>query len=144
MCLLLMLLPLCGGAQAPGSVAAPAEVTIAPSKTSIYIGNVTLTLPPLVRENGGFTAAYVAKVWPFFFAGERGTLAIDFSDDDLHRLAAGETVEFTGEAENEDREPREITGRAQPLDATSGDIKVRVRVSPKIELIFNTTYRFTG
>jgi hypothetical protein len=34
-----------------------------------------------------------------------------------------------------------VTGRAQPLDATTGKIKVRIKADG-IELIFNSTYRF--
>jgi hypothetical protein len=45
---------------------------------------------------------------------------------------------------NQAGEERSVTGRAAPTDAASGRIKVRVRVSPRIELVFNTTYRFTG
>jgi hypothetical protein len=37
---------------------------------------------------------------------------------------------------------RRVEGKATPVDATSGKIKVRVFVSKRIELIFNTTYRF--
>ncbi len=64
------------------------------------------------------------------------------SEDAFARLAAGETVPFTGSAQNTKGEPRRIEGRAVPSDAQHGKIKVRVFVTPKIELIFNTTYHF--
>ena len=37
---------------------------------------------------------------------------------------------------------RPVEGKATPTDARSGKIKVRVFVSKRIELIFNTTYVF--
>jgi hypothetical protein len=120
------------------------EVTVDKVKTSIYIGSVTLRTPPLTRDNGSYHTTYRATVFPYFFHNEHGTLTIHLSDAELERLTAGQTVEFSGEARNSEGEHREVTGRAQPADAQSGKLKVRVRVTPKIELIFNTTYRFTG
>jgi hypothetical protein len=120
------------------------EVTIDKVKTSIYVGSVTLRTPPMQRQNGSYHTTYHATVFPYFFHNEDGTLTIHLSEADLERLAAGQTVEFTGEARNTKGELREVTGRAQPANAKSGKLKVRVRVTPKIELIFNTKYRFTG
>ena len=37
---------------------------------------------------------------------------------------------------------RRITGRVTPTDAQSGAIKVRIFVTEKIRLVFETTYRF--
>ena len=119
-----------------------ARVEVAPAKTSIYIGTVSLTMPAFVREGGTYVSAYTAKVFPYFFYNEAGRLAIDFSDAQLARLAAGETVEFTGRALRTDGAVHRLEGRAAPADALSGKLKVRVFVSARIELIFNTTYRF--
>jgi len=83
-------------------------------------------------------------VFPYFFYNERGTLSIDFTDEQLTRLDRGERVDFQGQARSESGELRRIEGHATPTDATSGKIKVRVFVTEKIELIFNTTYRFTS
>ena len=69
-------------------------------------------------------------------------IAIAVPDADLGRLLAGEAVDFTGSARNGQGEERAVSGRATPVDARHGRLKVRVRVSPRIELIFNTTYRF--
>ncbi len=119
-----------------------ATVTIAPAKTSIYIGSVTMTMPAFQRTGVGFESSYTAKVFPYFFYNERGTLEIDFSNDQLARLKRGEHVEFSGAARNSAGEDRRIEGHATPADTETGKIKVRVFVSKKIELIFNTTYRF--
>ncbi len=121
-----------------------AAVEIAPAKTSIYIGSVTMTMPTFQRTGARYESSYVARVFPYFFYNERGTLAIDFTAEQLTRLDRGERVDFQGRARSESGEPRRIEGHATPTDATSGKIKVRVFVTEKIELIFNTTYRFTS
>ena len=117
------------------------RVTIAPVSTSIYVGSVSLTLTPFTRKQGIYRADYVAKVFPYFFWSERGWLSIEMSDDDLRQLAKGEVVHFKGRGQNDDGEERRVEGRAVPGNADSGKIKVRVFVSKRIELIFNTTYR---
>jgi hypothetical protein len=121
-----------------------AAVEIAPAKTSIYIGSVTMIMPTFQRTGARYESSYVARVFPYFFYNERGTLAIDFTAEQLTRLDRGERVDFQGRARSESGEPRRIEGHATPTDATSGKIKVRVFVTEKIELIFNTTYRFTS
>jgi hypothetical protein len=73
---------------------------------------------------------------------EQGTFRMKVSDEELARVAKGETVEFSGEAANTGSEPRKVSGRAVPDDATKGAIKVRIFVTEKIQLIFNTRYRF--
>ncbi|MCF3652274.1 hypothetical protein [Synoicihabitans lomoniglobus] len=120
------------------------QAVIAEAKTSIYIGAVTLTMPPFQREGERYTSSYQAKVFPFFFYNEKGTISINVTDDNLRQLAAGERVYFDGEAFESKGEPRRIEGHADPADASSGKIKVRVWVSKNIELIFNTTYQFNG
>ena len=121
------------------------RVEIAPTKTSIYIGSVSMTMPPFVRAGSvAFESTYVAKVFPFFFQSENGRLSVAFSDDALRRLERGERVEFTGQAVATNGDQRRVEGHATPEapGVPSGKIKVRVFVSKRIELIFNTTYRF--
>lgn len=118
------------------------RVEIAPTKTSIYVGSVSMTMPTFARREQGYESTYVAKVFPFFFSSESGRLRVEFTDEMLQRLERSEVVEFTGRAVNDAGAERRIEGKATPLDATGGKIKVRVFVSKKIELIFNTTYRF--
>ena len=119
-------------------------VEIEPAKTSIYVGSVTMTMPRFTRKDEAFASTYNAKVFPFFFSSEKGRLSIEIPDETLRKLERGETIEFTGKAFNTEGEERRIEGRAIPADAMSGKIKVRVFVSKKIELIFNTTYRFAA
>lgn len=120
------------------------RAAVAPAKTSIYIGNVKLVMPPFDRRGELYASTYEAKVFPFFFYNEAGRIAIILSDEDLRQLADGERVHFTGEAFSTKEEPRRVEGHADPADERSGKIKVRVWVSKNIELIFNTTYRFEG
>lgn len=116
------------------------RAVIGPMKTGIYVGSVRLTTTPFERNGDKFSSVYEAKVRPWFFWSETGHIQIALSDEDLEKLARGETVEFTGEAVNNKKKPRRVTGRAQPADANSGKIKVRIDVDD-IELIFNGTYR---
>ena len=120
------------------------RVDVAPTTTSIYIGSVALTLPPLERSSGEFAAAYEAKVFPFFFYNETGRLWIEYSDEQLRRLEQGERVSFQGRARRADGVEHRVEGFATPRAATSGKVKVRVFATKSVELIFNTTYRFTG
>lgn len=145
-CLLLLALPVLRGAAAadPAPDARFGTVNVAPSATSIYVGRVRLNLSPLERQDGAYLAGYTAKVFPFFFFDEHGAFRIAVSDDDLRRLARGETITFTGQAQTSGGAPRRIEGRAVPQDANSGKIKVRVFVSKDVQLIFNSTYRFGG
>jgi hypothetical protein len=119
-----------------------ARVEVAPARTSIYVGTVSMTMPPFARQDAGYQARYSAKVFPYFFYSEEGTLVVDVSEDMLRRLAAGEPVEFGGRARSDDGAERRVEARAVPVDAATGRIKVRVFVSRRLELIFNTTYRF--
>lgn len=118
------------------------KITVETSSTSIYIGKVTLIVSPLTRKDGVFSGDYKAKVFPYWFMGEHGTFHMKVSDEDLTRVVKGETVEFTGDAESSNKETRKITGRASPIDAKHGKFKVRIFVTEKIQLVFNSTYQF--
>jgi len=134
-----------GARAAEAPISAFERVMIEPTKTSIYIGTVAMTMPVFVRKAGVYESTYAAKVFPYFFSSERGSLAITLSDENLRRLEKGETVEFSGRAVNTDGGERRVEGKATPAEASgglSGKIKVRVFVSKRVELIFNTSYRF--
>ena len=118
------------------------KVDIAPTKTSVYVGSVTMTMPTFTRKNGVYESTYAAKVFPYFFYNEKGRLLIEVSDETLRKLERGESVEFQGRGVRESGGERRVEGKATPTDATCGKIKVRVFVSKRIELVFNTTYRF--
>ncbi|MBI2511302.1 MAG: hypothetical protein HYV96_04945 [Opitutae bacterium] len=122
--------------------AAFARATVPAMKTSIYVGSVTLTVGTFERAGDRWTTTYNAKVFPWFPWSEHGDITITVTDADLARLAKGETVEFTGDAQNHKKKPRKVTGRAQPANERSGKIKVRIHVDD-VELIFNGTYELT-
>lgn len=120
------------------------RVEVAPTKTSIYVGTVAMTTGVFMRQQGVYESTYVAKVFPYFFYNESGKLSIELSDEMLRALERGEPIEFKGRAVRTDGAERRVEGKATPSDARSGKIKVRVVYSKRIELIFNTTYRFIG
>lgn len=131
-----------GSFLAAQSAALYDKVSVETSSTSIYIGKVTLIVGELTRKDGFLSGDYKAKVFPYWFMGEHGTFRLKASDEDFARIAKGEVVEFSGEAESSDKEIRKITGRATPADAAHGKFKVRIFVTEKIQLIFNSTYKF--
>ncbi len=125
------------------AAARPDRATVPPLRTSIYVGSVVLATTEFRREGERFAATYEAKVFPWFFWGETGAIAIVVPDADLDRLARGETIEFTGDARNHKGKPRRVTGRAQPTDAASGRIKVRIAVDD-VALVFDGPYRLAS
>ncbi|MBL9218391.1 MAG: hypothetical protein JNG82_07880 [Opitutaceae bacterium] len=120
----------------------PPRVAVAPMKTSIYVGSVTLSTTDFLAQDKGFQATYEAKVRPWFFWGETGRITIRLPAAELARLTQGHAIEFTGEATNHRNKPRTVTGRAQPAGANSGKIKVRI-MADGIELIFNGSYQLS-
>jgi hypothetical protein len=131
-----------GATDAEIPLTAFGRVTVAPTKTSIYVGRVSMTMPPFVRSGSVFETSYVAKVFPYFFYNEEGRLSVEISDEALRRLERGEPIDFKGRAVRDDGAERRVEGRATPVDAARGKIKVRVFYSRRIELNFNTTYHF--
>jgi hypothetical protein len=141
--LLLCLLGVIGPAAAEERpLHAYAHVAVAPTKTSIYVGRVSLTMTTFERAGGRYSSTYVAKVFPYFFYNESGQLSVDLSDAALRQLERGEVIEFQGRAVTTDGDERQITGRAIPESVSRGKIKVRVALPGGIQLIFNTTYVF--
>lgn len=120
------------------------KVDVAPTKTSIYVGTVSLRMPTFVRQGATFSAPYSAKVFPYFFYNEDGTLTVDVTDEQLRSLAGGQQIKFEGTAVTHDGATRKVTARATPKDATNGKLDVHVWVSNRIQLIFHTTYHFAG
>jgi len=119
------------------------SVTVAPMKTSIYVGSVTLTTGKFRRDGDKFSTTYEAKVWPWFFWSETGRITITLALADIAKLVKGERVEFTGDAVNHRSKPRKITGRADRIDSATGKIKVRIGADGT-ELVFNGAYRFNN
>lgn len=117
-----------------------ATVSVPPMKTSIYLGSVTLSTSPFLRDGERFTATYEARVRPWFFWSESGGIEMTVTAAQLARLDRGERIEFTGEARDRRQRLRRVTGYAERIDAGQGRLKIRIDVDG-IELIFNGTYR---
>ncbi len=137
-----------GAAAAPGAENAPIQtgwdhVSLPTMKTSIYVGSVTLTTKVLERQGSMLATTYEARVFPWFFWSETGRITLTLSDANLASLAKGEATEFTGEAFNQKNKSRKVTGRVQPVDISSGKIKLRI-LADGVELVFNSTYQFGG
>jgi hypothetical protein len=136
---------LSGGAQpAPPPPQDYSGAEIAAAKTSIYLGSVTLAVPPLVRSGSEFVSTYSATVFPFFFFNEQGQFRVLLPAADLSRLAGGQAIDFVGQALRDDGAGRLLQGHAVPRGPLEGDVKLRVYYSRHIVLIFNTTYRLMG
>lgn len=131
----------CTGFAAPAAPL-PAQFEVPTMKTSIYLGSVTLATSSFSRAEETYTATYDARVSPWSFWSESGTIAIVIVEDHYERLLRGETVELTGEALSKKGKPRHVTARAQPADAAGGKLKVRIDAGGTT-LIFNGTYRLT-
>jgi hypothetical protein len=119
-------------------------VDIKPSVASLYIASVTMTMPPFTRKNTVYSSTYYAKVFPYFFYSERGRIWIIVPDADLRRAAQGQPVDFTGHALSESGEERKVEGHAVPTGPLGGMIRVRVFISRRIYLNYNTTYELKG
>jgi hypothetical protein len=117
------------------------RVEVAPAKTSIYIGSVSLATAPFVRRGNTYVSTYSAKVFPYFVFNERGMIVINATEDQVSRLVRGNPVLFDGRAVSDDGDHRRIECLATPAHDASGRIKVRVSVAPGIGLTFNTTYK---
>jgi hypothetical protein len=120
------------------------RVEIKPTTSSLFIATVTMTMPPFVRRDAVFSSTYSARVFPYFFWSESGRIWIVVPSEKLRRVALGEPVDFTGHGISESGDERRIDGHATPTGPSGGRIRVRVFVSKRIYLNFDTTYELQG
>jgi hypothetical protein len=119
------------------------QVEIKPATAYIYIATVTMTIPPFSWHHGVYSSTYAARVFPIFYT-ERGRIWIDIPDDALRRIASGQPIDFTGHAINDSGDGRKIEGHAVPTGSSGGTISVRVFVTKRIFVTYDTTYELTG
>ena len=119
-------------------------VAIKPATMSIYIGTITMSIPPFVRKNAVYASTYSAKVFPYFFYNESGRIWIVIPDQDLKRLDQGFPIDFVGHGVNNSGETRRVEGRATPTGPTGGKIRVKVYVTRRIALTYDSTYELRG
>jgi hypothetical protein len=129
---------------ADASLSRYAVVDIKPSVASLYIATVTMTMPPFVRKGAVYSSTYTAKVFPYFFYSEKGRIWIVVTDDDLRRASKGEAVDFKGHAMSDSGEERRVDGHAVPGGPRNGKIRVRVFVTRRISLNYDTVYELKG
>jgi hypothetical protein len=120
------------------------QVLIRPASAPFYIASVTMSFQPFIRHRATFSSTYAARVFPYFFLGEKGRIWINIPDEALALVGRGEPVDFTGRAVNDSGDERKVEGRATPTGPWAGRIKVRVFVSKRIILTYNTTYELQG
>jgi hypothetical protein len=119
-------------------------IDIKPTTSSLFIATVTMTMPPFARRDAVFSSTYSARVFPYFFWSESGRIWIVVPAEKIRRAALGEPVDFTGHGISESGDGRRIDGRATPTGPSGGRIRVRVFVSKRIFLTFDTTYELKG
>jgi hypothetical protein len=132
------------GSAAEDSLARFNVVDIKSSVASLYIASVTMIMPPFVRKNAVYSSTYYAKVFPYYFFSEKGRIWIVVPEADIRRAAVGQPVDFVGHALSDSGEERKVEGRAVPTGPSSGKIRVRVFISRRISLNYDTTYELKG
>jgi len=137
-------LALCPPMRAQDNLERFDQVTIFPASATFYIASVSMNYQPFVRHKNVFSSTYSARMSPFFFYSEKGHIWITFSDEALLRAILGEAVNFTGRALSDNGDARRIEGTATPTGPWSGRIRVRVFISRRIVLNYNTTYQLQG
>lgn len=142
--LLLLAAALAPPARASDDLARFGRVEIAPASASFYIASVSMSYQPFQRRGAAFASSYVARVFPYFFLGEKGRIWINVPDDALRRVLRGEAVSFSGRAVNDSGDERKVEGTATPTGPWGGKIRVRVSVTRRIVLSYNTTYVLKG
>jgi len=119
------------------------KVAIDPAAANLYIATVSMAFQPFIRHKAEYSSTYVARVFPFFYT-ERGRISIVIPDDLLHRVDRGEPVDFVGRALSDSGDSRKVEGHAVPTGPMRGKIRVRVFISRRLSLSYDTTYELTG
>jgi hypothetical protein len=101
-------------------------------------------MPPFVRKGPVYSSTYSAKVFPYFYFNEKGRIWINVPDATLRRIANGEAIDFTGSAIDDAGDKRRVEGHATPTGRSRGEITVRVFVTKRIALNYQTTYECVG
>ena len=127
------------GARAAGD-ADIRELHIDPSTTRVAaIGKARLSVEALTRQGGSFQGPYRVDVTMLPVGDEAGQLTIALSDANLHKLATGTAIQFSGEAVSKEGNHSNVHGTATPSAGDSGAIRVKVE-GKRGKLVFNTTY----
>jgi hypothetical protein len=131
-------------AASPDPLAKYSVVSIEPAVANLIIATVSMTFQPFVRHKSVYASTYAARVFPYFLFNEKGRIWIDLPDDVLARADRGQPVDFVGHALSDSGDERRVDGHATPTGPRTGKIHVRVFVTRRISLSYDTTYRLTG
>jgi hypothetical protein len=106
-------------------------------------GKATLTIGALQRTNGVYSGDYRIKVTPYFFKGERGTLAIVVSDESMAKIAQGKAEAVVGTATTNGKggKSRPIEATATPVDVNHGTLKLWFAAGNR-KMMFEPAYHF--
>ncbi len=125
----------------PADAPAVRLLRIEPSTTKVIVGRARLSVDPLSRGEGGLSGGYKVEVSPVSVGNEAGKLSVKVSDEDLRKLAGGQTVQFTGQAVSTAGNTSEVRGTATPAAGGGDGGALRIHIaSKKGKLVFNTTY----
>ncbi len=138
-----------GGALAaqPSTNPAPAGriILVDPSSMPVGGGEATLIIGPLRRADGIYRGDYKLKVFPYFLKNEKGTLAINVSDQSLAEADRGRIVLITGTATTSGKngKSRHVDVTVIPKDINHGTLQLRFMAGAK-PMTFEPAYHFAG
>ena len=128
-------------AEAPAATSVR-QLRIETSTAQVIVGRARLSVDPLTHTGSTMSGSYKVEVSPIPVGNEEGKLSVKVTDDDLRKLANGQTVQFTGQAVSTSGNTSEVRGTATPAGGGGGDSgALRIHIaSKKGKLVFNTSY----
>jgi hypothetical protein len=116
---------------------------IDPSSMPVTGGKATLIIGPLRRADGIYTGDYKLKVFPYFLKNEKGSLAINVSDESLAEAGQGRVVLITGTATTSGKngKTRHVDVTATPDGINHGTLKLLFTAGNR-KMIFEPAYHF--
>jgi hypothetical protein len=126
--------------RAADDLARYSVISVAPARTSIYIGRLTVTPGPFERTPTGYRAALGVDVAPFFYHDD-ARVVIDVPEVKVRELKNGKAIAFTGRVIRKNGQFRRVTGTATPTGESVGNIDIRVYLTSRMIITFSTTYK---
>jgi hypothetical protein len=127
-------------ARAMDDLARYSVIFVAPARTSIYIGRLTVTPGPFVRTGAGYKANLSVDLSPYFYHDD-ALVQIDVPAAKVLALQRGEAIDFKGSVIRRNGQARRLAGRAVPTNPLAGTIDIHVFLTSQVTVSFSTTYR---